>query len=423
MNIVNIAKKKFRLFRKWTDYIYYQSLFNNILERKKNKKKLKVLFFVMSIDMWKLDDLFKLLLEDPQFEPYIIPQLLQRNTKDQNERIQNTLRIYFNSIGFPFIDAVDMKSGVVFNAYNFEPDIVFCSQPYNAGLKEHRIHSLWKDVLFAYIPYCINQELNPIFYTGLYQNICWRYYCQFNLNKEYESTLLYNKGKNMVVVGHLLFEQIEKNRGKELCLWKDKEHKKIRLIWAPHHSVLPTDELGYANFLDMADSMIEFANKYRDKIEIAFKPHPILKEKLIFLDDWGEERTKNYYNFWKDSSNTILSEGSYVELFMTSDAMIHDSSSFICEYIYTKKPVMFLTKNPDNLRCNLNDLGKSCFDLHYKGITIGDIAHFLNEIIIGEKDPLKVKRNTFFETVLKIDSNTTVSNLIYNDMKSSLGRK
>ena len=200
MNLFLILKKKYQEFKKWIDYKYYQSMYSGILVNIKNKQKIKVLFFVMSVDMWKFNDLFKLLLADPLFDPYIIPQLLAQNTKEQNERIQTSLKAYFKPMGFPFIEAVDLNAGKVFDVKGFEPDIVFCSQPYDSGLAEHKIKSMWKNVLFAYIPYCVNQELNPIFYTGLYQNICWKYYCQFKLNKKYESTLLYNKGENMVVV-------------------------------------------------------------------------------------------------------------------------------------------------------------------------------------------------------------------------------
>ena len=413
-----VLKKLYKEVRKWIDYKYYKYISNDIREKVRNKKKIKILFFVMSVDMWKSNNLFKLLLEDSKFDPYILPQLLQKNTKEQNERIQKTLRTYFKSMGFPYIDALDLNTGKVFDVIGFEPDIVFFSQPYDAGLVEHKIKSLWKHTLFAYIPYCINQELNPIFYTGLYQNICWIYYCRFKLNKDYESTLLYNRGKNMVVVGHSLFEHIEEKKGKEICFWKDKEHSKIRLIWAPHHSILPSDELGYSNFLDISEQMVDLANCYKDLIEIAFKPHPILKEKLLFLDGWGPQRTENYYKFWQDSSNTILSEGTYVDLFMTSDAMIHDSSSFICEYLYTRKPVMFLSKNPEKIRCNLNNLGKSCFDLHYKGGDISDIKCFLNDVLIELNDPLKESRDFFYSENLKQNLEISTSKLIYNDMLS-----
>lgn len=420
MALLSIVKNKYHEFRKWLDYIHYRRMYGRILTEKRHKDKLRVLFFVMSVDMWKSNDLFKLLLEDPLFEPFIIPQLLQHNTREQRERIQYTLRDYFASLGFPFIDAIDFETGDVFDVNNFGADIIFCSQPYDSGLDEHKIKSIWHNVLFAYIPYCVHIEMNPAFYNGLYSNICWKYYCQFKLNKDYQSTLLFNKGESMVITGHSLFDQIENNRGKELCSWKDKEHRKIRLIWAPHHSILPTDVLGYSNFLEIANSMLEFATNHTDNIEIAFKPHPILKEKLIFFENWGPERTDDYYRFWKDSPNTILADGPYADLFMTSDAMVHDSSSFICEYIYTQKPVMFLSKNPEHIRHGLNYLGKSCFDLHYKGSTISDIEDFINEIVILGEDTMKEKRELFFHKELKQNSNGLVSKLIFNDMKKSL---
>lgn len=415
-------KKKYRDLKKWVNYRYYQSFVDDLIEEKKSKKKIKILFFVMSIDMWKSNILFKLFLDDPLFEPYIIPQLLQNNTREQNERIQTNIKEYFDKLGFPFINAIDFKTETVFDVNAFNADIIFCSQPYDSGIKEHQIKSIWKGVLFSYVPYCINQELNPIFYTGLYQNICWKYYCTFQLNKDYESTLLYNKGKNMLVVGHPLFEEIEKNRGSEFSPWKNKEHKKWRLIWAPHHSILSSDVLGYSNFLDLAEPMQQFAEAYQDVVEIAFKPHPILKEKLLFLDNWGLERTENYYNFWRDSSNTILSEGAYADLFMTSDAMIHDSSSFICEYLYTKKPVMFLSKKSNDIRNKLNVLAQNCLDLHYKGYTINDVESFVNTIVIEAKDPLKSERDKFCETFLKKTQYASVGELIYKDIKSSLLR-
>ena len=398
-------------------YLYYQCMYERILREKKAKERLKVVFFVMSVDMWKSDELFKLLLNDNRFEPYIIPQLLQNNSLSQNSQRQLSIRKYCEQKGFPYKDAINVKTGEVIDIHQFCPDIVFYSQPYNAGLKRHRIEKLWSNALFAYIPYCLNLELDPIYYTFLYQNICWKYYCAVNLNKEYESTLLYNKGCNMVVVGHPLFEAIEKSRGNETCLWKDKSHNKIRLIWAPHHSILPND-IGYSNFLQLADLMQDYARKHVNDIEIAFKPHPVLKSKLMNLKEWGEVRTNQYYDFWKDSPNTILVDGPYSDLFMTSDAMIHDSASFTCEYLYTGKPVMFITNNAEEHKKGLNNLGKACFDLHYLGSNIEDINKFVNEVVIKGEDDMLHQREVFVRSELIQQGATSV--LIYNDIKKTL---
>jgi CDP-glycerol glycerophosphotransferase (TagB/SpsB family) len=84
--------------------------------------------------------------------------------------------------------------------------------------------------------------------------------------------------------------------------------------------------------------MIEMAKKYQDSVQFVFKPHPVLRSKLVVL--WGEEKTNAYYNTWDSLPNSTIHEDEYIDLFLTSDAMIHDSGSFTVEYLYVNKPVM-----------------------------------------------------------------------------------
>ena len=79
---------------------------------------------------------------------------------------------------------------------------------------------------------------------------------------------------------------------------------------------------------------------------------------------------------------------------------------------------MFLSKNPEKIRCNLNYLGKSCFDLLYKGGDISDIKCFLNDVLIELNDPLKESRDFFYSENLKQNLEISTSKLIYNDMLS-----
>ena len=53
---------------------------------------------------------------------------------------------------------------------------------------------------------------------------------------------------------------------------------------------------------------------------------------------------------WESLSNAQLETGKYVDLFMTSDAMIHDCGSFTIEYHYTLKPVMYLVKGEEHTK-------------------------------------------------------------------------
>ena len=143
--------------------------------------------------------------------------------------------------------------------------------------------------------------------------------------------------------------------------------------------------------------MLVLAKKYRDEIQFAFKPHHLLKYKLIQL--WGADRVEAYYQTWKDMDNTQLEESGYEDLFIGSDAMVHDSGSFVTEYLYVDKPVMFLLSDSMS-QANYHTFGKMAFDNHYKGRSIEDIERFINDVVLKGDDPMKASRKDFYTNYL-----------------------
>ena len=142
--------------------------------------------------------------------------------------------------------------------------------------------------------------------------------------------------------------------------------------------------------------MIELAKKYSDSVCFVFKPHPLLKNKLY--KKWGKEKTDSYYHLWEEMENTSLNEGAYENLFIESDAMIHDSASFIVEYLYLNKPVM-RTLNGEDLKVLYNTFGLQCIDNHYIAQNKEDIEQFIKNVIDG-KDPMKEQRTKFVNEML-----------------------
>ena len=136
-----------------------------------------------------------------------------------------------------------------------------------------------------------------------------------------------------------------------------------------------------AVFLMLADFMLRMAKKYSGSIQIAFKPHPVLRNKLN--EYWGKERTDEYYKEWDSGENTFFENGEYVDLFLTSDAMIHDSGSFLIEYLYLDKPVM-RTDNGQPLQNEFNDFALSCLDHYYQGKTEDEVESEIDEEIEEE---------------------------------------
>ena len=78
--------------------------------------------------------------------------------------------------------------------------------------------------------------------------------------------------------------------------------------------------------------------------------------------------------------NGLLCEGDYNDLFLTSDAMIHDSMSFIAEYLYVMKPSLFLMNDPD-IENRLNDFGRMAVRQHYHAYNEQDISDFIENVV------------------------------------------
>ena len=105
--------------------------------------------------------------------------------------------------------------------------------------------------------------------------------------------------------------------------------------------------LFYGTFMRTGEILLEMAEKYRGRIQFAFKPHPNLHYTLCQHPQWGKQRTDAFYAKWREMPNTQFEDGAYADLFMQSDAMIHDCGSFIQEYLFADKPCMYL-KDPEN---------------------------------------------------------------------------
>lgn len=403
------------LQRKKKIYLYNRR-YPIILDNIKKKERINVVFFVMNIGMWKSDCLFRLLMKNPRFNPCIVSFFYPNDSIEYQKYVQDSLSSYFSSKGFPYRNCYDFKKNEWLNLQTLNPDIIFYAQPYNCGYERYLIEALWTSSIFAYIPYCLEMENIEIFHNLLLQNIAWKLFYPTKFHRDQEQKLSHNKGKNIVVCGYSMADYFLSKEEANPSIWPQKNHSIKRVIWAPHHTILPTDTLQYSNFMEMAEPMLDLARKYRGLVQFAFKPHPRLMPKLFDL--WGKDKTMEYYNAWRSGPNTTFVEGDYVDLFKSSDALIHDCSSFMGEYLYTGKPLMFVAK--PCFEKVLNDFGMMCFECHYKGNTIESIKEFIDNVVIGGIDPMKEARCKFFNELLLPPNNCTVAQNIYNIMVEEL---
>ena len=380
------------------------------------KDRIKVVFFPINIGMWKNDYLFDLLMSDPRFDPYIISFFVPVDSRDFQRRNQEEMRAYFLSKGYPYYDMYDFEKDRWFDIESFQPDIVFYTQAVNVSYKRYNIQSLWHNSIFYYIPYCLLMEQETISDNTLLFNICMKVFAPSEFHKKFWSSFI-NGGKNVVVTGYPSFDYLSNNSSLPCKKWKCNDGRK-RIIWAPHHSICNNDILSYSNFLDIADYMVMLAEQYKEEVEFVFKPHPRLRPKLEQMTGWGIERTKEYYSKWAEMSNTNFVDGDYFDLFLTSDAMIHDCSTFMAEYLLTGKPVLFNLR--DEMAMNLNEYAQRCFRQHYIGHSLSDIEQFIKYVVLKGNDSMKNSRLDFVKKYLNAGIRNSVAESIYKEMKKDL---
>ena len=290
------------------------------------------------------------------------------------------------------------------------PDIIFYQKPYGTVHKKNDYYRNFYS-LFCYVSYgfhSIKDSDYSFFHSAPLNNLAWQNYYENELALKHVAEYMPNKGINCVVTGLPMTDSYLRPSVKDP--WKPQHHNKKRIIWAPHHTVSNQEWINYSTFLNYYEFMLKIAKKYADRAQFAFKPHPSLKWKLDMM--WGKERADDYYNQWKKMDNSQYEDGNYIDLFKTSDAMIHDCASFTIEYLYTKKPVMYLIKDHHH-GDGLNEFGRMAFDLHYKGESETDIEKYIIDII-EERDPMKEKRVSFYHDFLLPPNNNNAFDNIMN---------
>lgn len=426
-----IVTGRVRLLMKPIYYLFYnitystllsfvQWRYKKIVRKIQSKDKVKVAFFLINDSVWKYEGLYKLMESDHRFEPVVVvcPDIIYGH--ENMLRSMNLAYTNFQSAGYHVVKTyneatkkwLDVKKEI-------RPDIVFFCIPHKLTKNQYYITN-YLNCLTCYVPYNFgNSHLFKLMHNQIFHNLLWRLFAETNMHRDFSVKYAFNKGSNVVVTGFPGTDPLLDQHYVPTNVWKQKDEKIKKIIWAPHHTIDDdTSFLSYSNFLRYADFMLEIAAEFEGKIQIAFKPHPLLKNKLHAEAKWDEERIDNYYNKWKNLKNGQLVEGAYIDLFLGSDAMIHDSGSFLIEYIYTGKPVLHTNKD-ENITDRMNAFGILAFNLHYHAKNEADIHAFIEDVI-KNKDEKKEKRLLFLATQLLPPNHKSASENIFDELVAQL---
>jgi CDP-glycerol glycerophosphotransferase (TagB/SpsB family) len=396
--------------------ILHERTLKRIRKKVSEGEKIKVAFFSLHSSMWKCDGLFNLMLESKLFEPIVVICPVVNYGKDNMLENMDKCIFFFNEKKYPIAITYDKNSDKYLDVQReINPDIIFYTNPYRGLIYKRYFITNQKNVLTCYIPYGVmSANIQQSQFNRLFHNLCWKIFCATSIHLQLSQKYAENKGVNVVFTGYPPFDELSFNANViKKHVWKKQNTVKKKIIWAPHHTLKNNEnELAYACFFQLSDFMFEIAEKYSDEIQIAFKPHPILKNKLYVHPEWGISLTNNYYEKWDNLPNGQFKDGDYIDLFLESDAMILDSSSFVIEYLITRKPSLFTIRD-DSVYSKFNEFGILSFNLLYKTKNLKkDINNFIENIISGN-DPMRNERIDFIDKYLVSPNNKTASENIY----------
>lgn len=415
-NILLVLYRKGKRYCKWKTQqrIYVKE----VTRLQKSDTPLNVVFLVLYPSVWKYDSVYQLMEKDPMFNPLILAcPAVDQGEAHMMETLNGTYN-YLNGKGYKIQKAYNEQNGEYIDIDSLKPDILFYASQWDEHYDVRYRSQTLKKYLKCYVNY--SYKNNPFEWSiaSQFQGRMWMYFSECEDNKKLAISFNKREFANMRVVGYPMYDEIMATKGKGND-WKIQNKKLKRIIWAPHHSIEGQDGLiKLSTFLIHGETILQLAEKYKDQVQWVFKPHPQLKTVLYRHPDWGKERTDAFYKRWDDGENTTFVNGAYVDLFKSSDAMIHDCGSFVVEYLYVNKPVMFLS-NYDR-EGQGNEVGKKAFHCHYEGTTAEDIERFIVDVVINGNDTMAEKRQQFYNDILVPPNGLSVAENIINEIKKEL---
>lgn len=381
-----------------------KSIFDCTLDHLKASKRVKICCVVYVDTTWSCADLYRLLDEDKRFYTGVLVVPVA-----DYERSFQRIKAYYVDKGYRLFKLEE---------HEWEDSNIFIYQnPYAFSTKKVNIENRKLSELCMMIPYAIFQgDGADEHLEGDENRKCrglWRYYCYTDDSFQYGLRHSSLGSVNMKFSGYpkmdSMYSTVQKKPG-----WHG--DGKWKILFAP------TLAWKYSVFMDVWKIMLQIAEEEKD-ISWIFRPHPSLGVSLIHAHQLESiEEYEEYVEQWRQLPNASVEiGGDYADTFKTSDAMIADGNSFLTNYQYVHKPLLFL-RGGKNYR--LTQYGRELYDVLYisDGDYKRDICRFVKEVVRDGNDVLKENRDQFFNKNLdyKKRNGMLASEFIYKDLCISI---
>lgn len=418
INILPKIKSKLRIF---------------LLRIKRPFFKTNVIFLVQNNTLWDTYEfVYKLLADSKKFNMNVVLIPARQPGQFNDFRLDPSNELFFKTKNIPYILGFDETNNKWLNLKKLKPDFIFIQTPYDCQRpSNYSIIELNSIAQTCYIPYGImiasiqTMQFNLDFYHN-----CHHIFCETEIHKE----LFYKYSdldksvleKQITVTGYPKLDLYKNNytadQNRYWKLNKENNNKLRRLIWSPHWT-LPKKH--NSNFNEKQLCFSDFFKNYKyfynlllsnQDIEIILKPHPLLWNELINNKLMSEKEITEFKEKWNALPNaSIYEQGYYFGLFVSSDAILNSSVSFLAEYYPTKKPILFIV--PENIDTTLNEYGQKIIKGVYIAHNQEEITSFIKQVVIDNNDYMYDKRMSVMDRCFFFPKSSS-SALIQNHLES-----
>lgn len=392
------------------------------IRRLKRKKQINIAFVLYDSSMWCGDNLYYHFANDKRYNTVVY--LCKRH--DAGSGDPATIREFYKQTkemkerGINVVPIIDEVESVDYH----RPDILVAMTPYDMSLPRKLVFA-WMSfsTLLVYIPYSFfvwdSQDKGERSYAIPMTDMAWKMFIDTESNYQYYIEHKATKFVNGEASGCPRCDALYKANLDAGFTWKEAVPNSKRIIYAPHWSI--DDGCKFSTFQHNYSFIYDFARKHKE-ISWVVKPHPNLVHQMVssalFLN---EEEALRYFERWDELPNAqVVTGGDYQKIFAGSDAMILDSGSFIGEYQYTGKPLLFLTRAEQSFM----PLALKILQNNYyvDGRDWFGIVEFITRVIIQGKDVKYNKRKEFFKQELdyKGKNGLLASEYIYRSIDNEL---
>ena len=389
---------------------YFKLAVKNI----RGKKKIRVGFVSDDPSMWCGDKLYNLFADNKRCDTTFF-LCLQKSFRGQQNMLDDFQR------GIDGFKARGINVVAVTNDDQTVPaqDLLIMLRPYFHYLpKAFELASIGAQTLMAYIPYGFNITSWNIYDSAIYR-VGWKLFTETQFHHDLIEEECRVEMPRGFYSGYTKLDEFFEDKDKLTFDWKMTRPDAKKIIWAPHWSI--SSGIFYATFQWNYKFMYEFA-KTHPEISWVVKPHPMLFASAVGHGVFPNEESFNQYlKAWDDLPNAKVFSGPYYQgLFATSDGMIMDCGSWVGEYQYTHKPMIFLTRNTQQFNKIGDEIMKVLYRVDGKNLTA--IAALMQRIFIDGKDDMFETRMKFFDNNLNyVKTNSmTASNFVFKTIAKEL---